>query len=132
PYPPADQWPVLQPPDCPTCQTPTEVVFIGPADRLDGGQTNVWHCHACPTDWAIPVTRWPVADGPDCPYCLTECTSWAALDPDRHGDLWTCHNGHEFVLTLDGTVITPGKEDLDDWAPVWPPHKRDPKDGDAA
>lgn len=77
-------------PACPACQTPTTVVYIGPADRLDGGQATVWHCRICPHDFAIPAT------------------CWAAINPDRLGDLWTCQHSHEFVLTPEGLVITPG------------------------
>ncbi|GAA2631032.1 hypothetical protein SMC26_23695 [Actinomadura fulvescens] len=109
-FPPADQWPVLNAPDCPTCQTTTDVVFIGPADRIDGGQVNVWHCRTCPADWTIPVTHWPVTSGPACPYCHTAVTCWAAIEPDQLGDLWLCEHGHEYVLTPEGLVITPGDE----------------------
>lgn len=106
-YPPAEQWPVVQEPDCPTCQTTSQVVFIGPATFLDGGEANVWHCRACPADWAIPITRWPVNDGPDCPYCDRPGTVWAALAPDDLGDLWVCEHAHEFVLTPEGLIILP-------------------------
>ncbi|KAB2347257.1 hypothetical protein [Actinomadura rudentiformis] len=130
-FPPVDQWPVLQPPDCPTCQATTGVVFIGPADRIDGGTVNLWHCRACPADWTTPITHWPVLDGPDCPYCNSTDTCWAAIAPDHRGDLWTCPQDHEFVLTPEGIVITPGNEDLSEWAPVWPTTRRDPQDGGA-
>ncbi|GLZ14186.1 hypothetical protein Acsp04_44210 [Actinomadura sp. NBRC 104425] len=108
PRPLAEQWPLLTAPDCPTCQRPADVVFIGPATTCDGTEVNVWHCRTCPADWAIPVTHWPVQDGPDCPYCLTPATCWAAIDPDNAGDLWTCQNGHEFTLTPEGLIILPG------------------------
>ncbi|TDD67819.1 hypothetical protein [Actinomadura rubrisoli] len=103
-FPPVEQWPMVTPPDCPLCQRPTDVVWIGPATYRDGAEVNAWHCRACRHDWPIPLTRWPVEDGP---YCLTEDTSWAALAPDALGDLWTCGNGHEFVLTSGGQIILP-------------------------
>lgn len=106
-FPPVEQWPLFTPPDCPTCQCPADVAWIGPATLADGAQVNVWRCRACPADWHIPVTRWPVQDGPDCPYCRTEVTCWAALAPDHTGDLWTCQHGHEFVLTPEGLIILP-------------------------
>ncbi|MFC9975210.1 hypothetical protein ACFVH6_30380 [Spirillospora sp. NPDC127200] len=106
-FPPADLWPVLQPPDCPNCQTTADVVFLGPADRLDGGEATVWHCRTCPADWAIPATWWPVSDGPDCPTCHTSFTCWAAIDPDHLGDLWLCEHAHEFVVTPEGLIVLP-------------------------
>ncbi|WUI00958.1 hypothetical protein OHR68_03810 [Spirillospora sp. NBC_00431] len=129
--PPVQQWPILTPPDCPTCQRPADVVWDGPA-TLAGVDLNAWHCDACSDFWDIPVTHWPVTDGPDCPYCRTEVTCWAALAPDTLGDLWTCEHGHEFVLTFDGFVITPGNEYLDEWARLWPRSNRARRDGDAA
>jgi hypothetical protein len=105
--PPAEQWPVLQPSYCPTCQTTADVVFIGPATTLTGTQVNVWRCRACPADFTIAITHWPVLDGPDCPYCDSTATAWAALEPDQGGDLWTCPRGHEFVLTPEGLIILP-------------------------
>ncbi|GLZ09610.1 hypothetical protein Acsp03_70760 [Actinomadura sp. NBRC 104412] len=105
--PPAEQWPVLGGPDCPTCQRWTEVTFIAPTTTLDGTDLNTWHCRACRTDWAIPITRWPVLDGPGCPTCHSTATCWAALDPDQGGDLWLCEHGHEFVLTPEGLIILP-------------------------
>ncbi|WP_412516481.1 hypothetical protein K8Z49_37915 [Actinomadura madurae] len=105
--PPVEQWPLLTPPDCPTCQRPTGTAWIGPATMANGAEVNVWHCRACPADWAIPVIHWPVLDGPECPFCLTPVTCWAALAPDALGDLWTCEHGHEFVLTPEGLVIPP-------------------------
>ncbi|MEW2353063.1 hypothetical protein [Spirillospora sp. NPDC029432] len=110
PFPPVHHWPVLSAPDCPTCQTHTEVVYTGLADRLDGGQATVWHCRPCSTDFAILATRWPVTEGPDCPYCGTDATTWAAIEPDRMGDLWLCGYGHEFVLTPEGLIVPPGGE----------------------
>jgi hypothetical protein len=106
--PPVEQWPMVTPPDCPTCQRPTDVVWIGPATfgtGTDGAEVNVWRCRACPADWFIPVTYWPVLDGPACPYCRTEVTCWAALALDHGGDLWTCEHGHEFALTPEGLII---------------------------
>ena len=123
--PPPEHWPVVTPPDCPLCQRHTDVAWIGPATYRDGTDVNAWHCHGCRHDWHIPVTRWSVDDGPDCPTCLTAVTGWAAMDPDRRGDRWICRNGHEFVLTDEGLVIVPDNEDLSDWAPVWPPSRRD-------
>ncbi|TDB71687.1 hypothetical protein E1264_42320 [Actinomadura sp. KC216] len=130
-FPPAEHWPTGAPPDCPTCERPTEVVFIGPATLADFTEVNVWRCRACPADWYIPVTRWPVTNGPNCPYCHDQGTCWAAHAPDVPGDLWSCEDGHEFVLTHEGIVITPGNEDLSEWAPVWPRSRRDRRDGDA-
>ncbi|MEU9870679.1 hypothetical protein AB0C87_22815 [Actinomadura sp. NPDC048021] len=106
-FPPPDQWPVLAPPDCPTCQRTADVAWIGPATLANGAEVNVWRCRACPADWTIPVTHWPVTGGPDCPSCLTEVTCWAALAPDTPGDLWTCEHGHEFILTAEGLIILP-------------------------
>ncbi|MFD0687357.1 hypothetical protein [Actinomadura fibrosa] len=106
-FPPPQQWPVLQPPDCPTCQTGADVVFIGDADRIDGGQANIWHCRSCPDDFATTITFWPVLEGPDCPYCGQGFTCWAAIDPDHGGDLWTCEHGHEFVVDPEGLIVLP-------------------------
>ncbi|XVQ08117.1 hypothetical protein ACQP1W_36945 [Spirillospora sp. CA-255316] len=105
--PPAEHWPLLTPPDCPTCQRPADVVFIGPATALDGPEVNVWRCRACPADWTIPVTHWPVLDGPGCPNCQSTVTCWAALDLDQWGDLWVCEHGREFTLTPEGLIILP-------------------------
>lgn len=105
--PPVEQWPLLAAPDCPTCQRPTEVAWIGPATLADGAEVNVWRCRACPADFSIPAVYWPVLDGPDCPHCHTEVTCWAALAPDALGDLWTCEHGHEFVLTPEGLIVLP-------------------------
>ncbi|MGP4030257.1 hypothetical protein [Actinomadura sp. 3N407] len=106
-FPPVEQWPMVTPPDCPLCQRPADVVWIGPATYTGGAEVNVWHCRGCRHDWHIPVTRWPVESGPDCPYCLTKVTCWAAHAPDTPGDLWTCENAHEFVLTPDGDIVQP-------------------------
>ena len=128
--PPPEHWPLLTPPDCPTCQRPSEVVYIGPATTL-GGEVNVWRCRACPADWTIPVTYWPVDDGPPCPRC-TSTTCWAAIDPDHLGDLWVCACGHELVLTREGIVITPGHEGASDCKPIWRRTRRDGRDGESA
>lgn len=106
-FPPVEQWPMVSPPDCPRGQHHADVVWIGPATYQDGAEVNVWRCRVCRHDWPIRITRWPVEDGPDCPYCRTEDTCWAALAPDTSGDLWTCGNGHEFVLTPEGLIILP-------------------------
>ncbi|GLZ05279.1 hypothetical protein Acsp03_27450 [Actinomadura sp. NBRC 104412] len=109
PVPPAEQWPLLTGPDCPRCDRPTDVEWIGSATSLDGTEVSVWHCHACPADWTIRTTLWPVLDGPDCPTCDRPGTVWAALDPDEGGDLWICPDGHEFTLTPEGLIILPGE-----------------------
>ncbi|MFI0367572.1 hypothetical protein ACH35V_06805 [Actinomadura sp. 1N219] len=106
-FPPVQQWPIVTPPDCPLCDRPADVVFIGPATLYDGAEVNAWHCRACRHDWHIPVTRWPVEDGPNCPHCLTRDTFWAALALDIPGDLWHCTYGHEFVLTPAGDIVRP-------------------------
>ncbi|WP_433474973.1 hypothetical protein ACQPZP_40900 [Spirillospora sp. CA-142024] len=106
-FPPVEQWPTVTPPDCPLCQRPADAVWIGPATYQDGTEVNVWRCRACRHDWHIPTRHWPVLNGPDCPYCLTKDTCWAAHAPDVPGDLWTCDNGHEFVLTPEGLIILP-------------------------
>lgn len=129
-FPPVQQWPVLAPPDCPACGRDRDVTWIGPATMANGAEVGVWHCRACPADWPIPITRWPVLDGPDCPTCNTEITSWAALAPDHAGDLWTCHHGHEFVLTAEGIVIA--TDDPSEWAPLWRRTNQHPDGGDAA
>ncbi|MES9606169.1 hypothetical protein [Actinomadura sp. NPDC000929] len=105
--PPVEQWPIITGPDCPLCERPADVVYIGPATTPAGKAVTCWQCRACRHDWTIRAHHWPVQDGPDCPYCLTEVTCWAALAPDTPGDLWTCHNGHEFVLTPEGLIILP-------------------------
>ncbi|GGT58137.1 hypothetical protein [Actinomadura citrea] len=106
-FPPVEQWPVLAAPDCPTCQCPADVAWIGPATSATGTEANVWHCRSCRAEIYVPVTHWPVLDGPDCPYCRTVVTCWAALALDIPGDLWTCEHGHEFVLTPEGLIILP-------------------------
>ncbi|MDL4772482.1 hypothetical protein [Actinomadura xylanilytica] len=106
PFPPVQQWPVLDGPDCPFCARPDHVRWAGPA-TYPGAEVTGWECRNCLGTWTISITHWPVLDGPDCPHCLTPVTCWAAIEPDHHGDLWTCEHGHEFVLTPEGLVILP-------------------------
>jgi len=107
--PPVEQWPLLAAPDCPTCQRPTEVAWIGPATLADGAQVNVWRCRASPRRLLHPRRLLgPSSTGPNCPHSPpTEVTCWAALAPDALGDLWTCEHGHEFVLTSEGLIVLP-------------------------
>ncbi|WP_433467014.1 hypothetical protein [Spirillospora sp. CA-128828] len=107
--PPVEQWPILTGPDCPDCGATDYVRWRGSALGLDynGDPVNLWECGECCGEWAVPAHHWPVTDGPDCPYCRTDVTCWATLAPDVPGDLWTCHNGHEFVLTLEGLIVLP-------------------------
>jgi hypothetical protein len=107
-FPPVANWPILTPPDCPTCRTCTDVTWTGHAtDMDDGSPVLLWECRACTADWCIPTQYWPVLDGADCPYCASPNTCWATVAPEHPGDLWTCDYGHEFVLTPEGLIITP-------------------------
>ncbi|KAB2371123.1 hypothetical protein [Actinomadura montaniterrae] len=106
--PPADNWPILAPPDCPSCETSTEVTWSGRATSLDdGAEVLLWECGGCCTDWCIPAKYWPTLDGPDCPTCGSLNTCWATYAPEHPGDLWTCDNGHEFVLDPEGLIFLP-------------------------
>jgi hypothetical protein len=109
--PPATLWPSPTGPDCPSCAHDT-TDWSGTARSLDDPDTivHLWQCPACRAEWTIRVTCWPVLDGPDCPVCEIPETRWTGIDPDHHGDTWTCPAGHEFVLTPEGFIYVPGGE----------------------
>lgn len=107
-YPPVEQWPTVHGPVCNTCDTDAKVNWRGTATDVDTGEpVTLWECGGCRSDWCVPVTHWPVLEGPNCPVCGIEHTFWAAMAPDRNGDLWMCEGDHEFVLTLEGLIVIP-------------------------
>ncbi|KAB2386425.1 hypothetical protein [Actinomadura montaniterrae] len=105
--PPAEHWPVLAGPDCPGCGGTDWVNYSGSVTSLEDGLVLLFECGECCTEWAIPAHHWPVLCGPDCPTCGSLNTCWATYAPEHPGDLWTCDNGHEFVLDPEGIIILP-------------------------
>ena len=111
-YPPPQEWPVRQGPDCSECKSADNVTWLGAGvEPATGASVNLWRCGNCRNQWPVPITHWPVLDGPDCPICQTPGTVWSAIAAQQKGDLWVCDDGHEFVVTIEGLVIPPEGEE---------------------